>query len=69
MLIEPFIEIRGEHRSFWLRKPRRIGDRFLIARKGSLVPASDRDKAVIFLSVKRLRDGGAWYHGRVPPGA
>ncbi len=29
-LVEPFIETSGEHRAFWLRKPRRIGDRILL---------------------------------------
>jgi ribosomal protein L11 methyltransferase len=61
MVIEPFIEIRGEHRSFWLRKPRRIGNRLLVARKGSRVPASDRDRAIIYLDVKRAFGTGG--HG------
>lgn len=35
-LIEPFIEIQGEKRGFWLRKPRSIGEKLLVAKKTRL---------------------------------
>jgi len=50
--IEPFIEHQGEMRSFWLRKPRLIGDRILLARKDSSITGSFSDKIVIFLDIK-----------------
>jgi len=46
-LIEPFIERQGEKRGFWLRKPRPIGERLLVARKSHSLPISG--KIVIFL--------------------
>jgi ribosomal protein L11 methyltransferase len=61
MLIEPFIESRGEHRAFWLRKPRRIGGRILIAGKGARVPDTRRGETVIILDIKRAFGTGG--HG------
>jgi ribosomal protein L11 methyltransferase len=52
VLIEPFIEHLGEPRVFWLRKPREIGRRILIARKGSSVPHPPGDRIVISLDPK-----------------
>lgn len=48
-LLEPFIEHQGERRGFWLRRPKALGARFLIARQGMAVPTSQRDRFVIFL--------------------
>jgi len=50
--VEPFIEHQGEGRAFWLRKPREIGEKLLIARKGFPVPECHRNKAVIFLDFR-----------------
>ena len=50
--IEPFIEHQGEQRGFWLRKPRVIGEKILIARKGKPVPDSHKNRKFIFLDVK-----------------
>ena len=61
MVIEPFIESQGEHRGFRLWKPRRIGDRLLIASKGARVAASDRGRAILFLDVRRAFGTGG--HG------
>jgi ribosomal protein L11 methyltransferase len=46
-LIEPFIEHQGEKRGFWLRKPRTIGEKLLVARKNRPLPIPGR--TVIFL--------------------
>jgi ribosomal protein L11 methyltransferase len=46
-LIEPFIEHQGEKRGFWLRKPRTIGEKLLVARKNRPLPIPG--KTVIFL--------------------
>ncbi len=46
-LIEPFIERQGEKRGFWLRKARPIGEKLLVAKKGS--PLRIPGKTVIFL--------------------
>ena len=32
VLVEPFIEHQGERGRFWLRKPRKVGERLVIAR-------------------------------------
>lgn len=50
--VDPFIEHQGERRGFWLRKPKAIGERILIARKGFPVPPSGKGKIVIILDVK-----------------
>ncbi len=50
--IEPFIEHQGEKRGFWLRRPRGFGQKILVARYGSRVPVSQRDKKVVFLDFK-----------------
>lgn len=50
-ILEPFIEHQGERRAFWLRRPKPIGARFLIARQGTAVPSRYRDRSVIFLTV------------------
>lgn len=46
-LIEPFIEIQGEKRGFWLRKPRTIGETLLVAKKTCL--RGNPGKTVILL--------------------
>lgn len=51
-LIEPFIEHQGELRAFWLGRPRSIGKRLLVARKGMRIPGSLKNRAVITLEVK-----------------
>jgi ribosomal protein L11 methyltransferase len=61
MVLEPFIESLGEHRLFWLRKPRKIGERLLIARKGARIPESGRTRTVIVLEVDRAFGTGG--HG------
>jgi len=45
--IEPFIERQGEKRGFWLRKARPIGEKLLVAKKGS--PLRIPGKTVILL--------------------
>jgi ribosomal protein L11 methyltransferase len=50
-ILEPFIEHQGEKRAFWLRRPKTIGTRFLIARQGAVVPSRHRNRSVIFLTV------------------
>jgi len=50
--IEPFIEHQGEPRHFWLRKPRPVGETFLIARKGQVIPESLLDRIPIFLDFR-----------------
>ncbi len=45
--IEPFIEHLGEKRGFWLRKARPIGEKLLVAKKGS--PLRIPGKTVILL--------------------
>jgi ribosomal protein L11 methyltransferase len=59
--IEPFIEHLGEPRIFWLRKPREIGERILVARKGSSVPDYAGNRVVIFLDPKSVFGTGG--HG------
>ncbi|MGE5189971.1 MAG: 50S ribosomal protein L11 methyltransferase [Gemmatimonadota bacterium] len=49
--MEPFIEHLGERGRFWLRKPRAIGNRLVLARDGSPVPGSAGDRAVVRLAV------------------
>lgn len=51
-LIEPFIEHQGERRGFWLRKPRAIGEKILIARKGRPVPGRNGNRTIVFLDFK-----------------
>jgi ribosomal protein L11 methyltransferase len=46
-LIEPFIERQGEKRGFWLRKARPIGEKLLVAKKGS--PLRIPGKTVILI--------------------
>jgi ribosomal protein L11 methyltransferase len=46
-LIEPFIEHQGEKRGFWLRKPRTIGDKLLVAKKN--LPSRTPGRTVILL--------------------
>lgn len=48
-VVEPFIECLGERRWFWLRKPRKIGERLLVARNGARVPASEGARSIVFL--------------------
>lgn len=50
--IEPFIEHQGERRGLWLRKPRIIGDKILVVRKGLSVPAPLKGRAVVYLDAK-----------------
>jgi ribosomal protein L11 methyltransferase len=61
LFIEPFIESRGEHRAFWLRRPRRIGERLLIAGKGARIPASETGRAVVLLEARHAFGTGG--HG------
>ncbi|MGB7632000.1 MAG: 50S ribosomal protein L11 methyltransferase [Candidatus Deferrimicrobium sp.] len=58
-LIEPFIEHQGEKRGFWLRKPRPIGEKLLVAKKGS--PLRIPGKTVILLDPRRAFGTGG--HG------
>jgi ribosomal protein L11 methyltransferase len=51
-VIEPFIEHRGERRGFWLRKPRPVGQKILIARKGHVIPEVLQDRIPIFLDFR-----------------
>ncbi len=51
-LIEPFIEHQGERRTFWLGRPRAIGEKVLVARKGMRIPDSLKGRAVITLDFK-----------------
>lgn len=51
-LIEPFIEHQGEWRAFWLGRPRAIGEKLLIARKGMRIPDSLGSRALITLDFK-----------------
>ena len=48
-VIEPFIEHQGERRGFWLRKPRPVGKKFLIARKSHVIPELLRHRSLILL--------------------
>lgn len=50
--VEPFIEHQGERRFFWLRRPKAIGEKILIARKGSTIRDPHRDRAIVFLDFK-----------------
>lgn len=45
--IEPFIVCLGEKRGFWLRRPRTIGEKLLVAMKSSPLPVPG--KTVIFI--------------------
>lgn len=49
--VEPFIEHQGELRRFWLRKPRAVGERILLARKGFPVPVSQQERTIVFLEI------------------
>jgi ribosomal protein L11 methyltransferase len=51
-ILEPFIEHQGERRGFWLRKPRKVGERILLARKGTSLRGLPGDRVVVFLDVK-----------------
>ncbi len=51
-IIEPFIEHQGELRGFWLRKPRRIGGRILIARTGSSPRRVPAEGVVVYLDCR-----------------
>lgn len=61
--IEPFIEHRWEPRSFWLRKHRPVGTRFLIARmdRGSPASPAARGRIPILLDIRRAFGSGG--HG------
>jgi ribosomal protein L11 methyltransferase len=52
VLVEPFIEHQGERGRFWLRKPRKIGDRLVVAREGSFVPDSVGKRTIVRLDVE-----------------
>lgn len=49
---EPFIEHQGERRGFWLRRPRPVGRKILIAADGSSVPDRHRGRTVVVLDVR-----------------
>ncbi len=51
-IIEPFIEHQGELRGFWLRKPRRIGGKILIARTGTSPRNVPADGVVVYLDFR-----------------
>jgi ribosomal protein L11 methyltransferase len=51
-VIEPFIEHQGERRGFWLRKPRPVGEKILIARKEHVIPESLHDRTLIILDFR-----------------
>lgn len=61
ILVEPFIEHQGERGRFWLRKPRKVGERLVIAREGASVPASAGGRTIIRLDA--LRSFGTGGHG------
>jgi ribosomal protein L11 methyltransferase len=50
--VEPFIEHQGEQRGLWLRKPRAIGEKLLIARNGSAIPAPWKERTTVFLDFR-----------------
>jgi ribosomal protein L11 methyltransferase len=52
VLVEPFIEHQGERGRFWLRKPRKVGERLVIAREGSSIPRSVGERTIIRLDVR-----------------
>lgn len=45
--VEPFIEHQGERRAFWLRKPRPVGRRILLARAGKPVREDSREGRIV----------------------
>lgn len=47
--LEPFIEHQGERRGLWLWRPKAIGEKLLIAAKGSSVPDRHRRRNVVVL--------------------
>ncbi|HEX9205221.1 MAG TPA: 50S ribosomal protein L11 methyltransferase [Candidatus Deferrimicrobiaceae bacterium] len=50
--VEPFIEHQGEPRGMWLWKPRAIGEKLLIARKGSAIPARWTERTAVYLDFR-----------------
>jgi ribosomal protein L11 methyltransferase len=50
--VEPFIEHQGEKRGFWLRKPRKIGEKLLIAGAAGPIPDSRGNRAVLRLDFR-----------------
>lgn len=61
ILVEPFIEHQGERGRFWLRKPRKVGERLVIAREGAVVGGSSGGRAIIRLDARRAFGTGG--HG------
>lgn len=61
--IEPFIDHRWEPRTFWLRKPRPVGERFLVVRgdRGHDVPPSASGRIPILLDIRHAFGSGG--HG------
>lgn len=61
--VEPFIEGRWEPRLFWLRKPRAVGTRFLIARGDAGIPgsATASGRIPILLDIRKAFGSGG--HG------
>jgi len=61
--VEPFIEHRWEPRTFWLRRHRPVGTRFLIARKdrGLPGPSAARGRIPILLDIRHAFGSGG--HG------
>ncbi len=47
--VEPFIEHQGERRTFWLRKPRPIGRRILLARAGRPIRNDSAENRIVIL--------------------
>lgn len=52
VFVEPFIEHQGEGRRFWLRKPRKIGEKLLITGTAGPGPPPGEDRAVLFLDFR-----------------
>lgn len=50
--LEPFIEHQGERRGFWLRRPRAVGEKMLIAATGASIPDRYRGRTVVTLDVR-----------------
>lgn len=61
--VEPFIEHRWEPRLFWLRKPRKVGTRFLIVRSDQVLPGDDPGGGRIPIRLDLHRSFGSGGHG------
>jgi ribosomal protein L11 methyltransferase len=61
--VEPFILHRWEPRSFWLRRPRAVGTRFLIVKKDHLLPAPSAASGRIPILLEIRHAFGSGGHG------